>query len=198
MRALAQSQPATLMGVAVTAADKTTFERDGYHLVRSILGVEQAGHFRKCINRVFGLPPEELNNTQINGGTFTLADGVTNTSDFWPVIFNERLLDTVRQLLGDDIRYTQHSDLHINLHGGRYHRDSACREFGVGPDWDESEVPYKVARVAIYLSDHTDSGSSIVVLPGSHRFESWFNKREYVAWNRLRTFARRCLLCRCR
>jgi len=65
------------------------------------------------------------------------------------------------------------------------------REYGVGPDWDESKEPYKVVRVAIYLSEHRDSGSSIIVLPGSHRKESWLNNREYVFWNKLRSFARK-------
>ena len=36
-----------------------------------------------------------------------------------------------------------------------------------------------------------DSGSSIVVLPGSHRRETRLNRLEYVIWNKLRSFARR-------
>ena len=170
---------------------RAKFERDGFHVIPRLLSGHDATHYRFCINRVFGLPAEELDNSRINGGTFTLADGVTTVSDFWPVVFNKHLLATVRELLGDDIRYTQHSDLHINLHGGRYHRDNACREFGIGQDWDERKVPYKVVRIAIYLSDHRESGSSIVILPGSHRRESWLNRREYVVWNKLRSFARR-------
>ncbi len=174
-----------------SAREKALFDETGYFLLKGLFSPDEARHYRMCINKVFDLPEEELDNKRIDGGTFTLADGVTMVPDFWPVIFNERLLGAVRALLGNDIRYTQHSDLHINLHGGRYHRDSACREYGVGPDWDEGKESYKVVRVAIYLSEYRDSGSSIIVLPGSHRRESWLNNREYVFWNKLRSFARK-------
>ncbi len=174
-----------------TEAEKAAFDRDGYHLVRGLLSAEEAGYYRTRINRVFDLPGEEIDNDDIDHGTLTLADGVTKIEDFWPLVFNQRLLSAVRGLIGEDIRYTQHSDLHINLHGGRFHRDNACREFGEGPDWDEREAAYRVARVAVYLSDHRDSSSSLVVLPGSHRRETRLNRLEYVAWNKLRSFARR-------
>jgi ectoine hydroxylase len=170
--------------------DKSAFDRDGYVVVPGLLSPDEAKQYRICINRVFGLPEEDLDNARIEHKTFTRADGVTTVPDFWPLIFNQRLLGAVRSLIGDDIRYTQHSDLHINLHGGRYHRDNACREYGKGSDWDESAEPYKVVRIAIYLSEYQNSGSSLIVLPGTHRRESWLNRKEYVVWNKLRTFAR--------
>jgi len=175
----------------VSPRDKRRFDADGYYLLRPLLTPEEARHYRHKINRALDLPEADLDNQAIGRGTRSLADGATKTADFWPLIFNDRLVDTVRELLGGDVRYAQHSDLQINLHGGRYHRDSACREFGVGPDWDETEAPYKVVRVAIYLSDYRDSGSSIIILPGSHRHETALNRLEYVAWNKLRSFARR-------
>lgn len=175
----------------VTPGERAAFERDGYHLLRPLFTAAEAAEWRNRINHVFEFPAEPNATPQIAGATHTRADGVTTNDDFWPVIFNERLLASVRALIGDDIRYTQHSDLHINLPGGRWHRDSACRDFGVGADWDESEVPYRVVRVAIYLSDHTQSNSSLVVLPGSHRHESRLRRAEYVFWNKIRSFLRR-------
>ena len=175
----------------VSPPDKRRFEADGYYLLKSLLTPEEARTYRHKINRALDLPEEDLDTQAIGRGTRSLADGVTKTADFWPLKFNHRLVETVRELLGGEIRYTQHSDLQINLHGGRYHRDSACREFGDAPDWDETEVPYKVVRVAIYLSDYRDSGSAVIVLPGSHRRESALNRLEYVAWNKLRSLARR-------
>ena len=175
----------------VSPQDKKRFEEDGYYLLKSLLTPEEARTYCHKINRALDLPEDDLDIEAIGHGTRTLADGVTKTADFWPLIFNDRLVETVRELLGGEIRYAQHSDLQINLHGGRYHRDSACREFGDAPDWDETEAPYKVVRVAIYLSGYRDSGSAIIVLPGSHRRESALNRLEYVAWNKLRSFARR-------
>lgn len=175
----------------VTADEKAAFEHDGYHLIRPLFGAEEAAGWRDQINAVFELPAEPDAAAKISGATHTLADGVTTKEAFWPVIFNERLIATVRALIGDNIRYTQHSDLHINLPGGRWHRDSACRDYGVGSDWDEDEQPYRVVRVAIYLSDHAESNSSLVVLPGSHHRESRISRTEYVIWNKIRGFLRR-------
>jgi hypothetical protein len=182
---------ATNSSSPVSPAEVVAFDRDGYHLLRPLFSPEEAAAWRERINRIFDLPAGEAGTRAIDGKTFTLADGVTINEAFWPIIFNERLLATVRSLIGDDIRYTQHSDLHINLPGGRWHRDSACRDFGVGPDWDEHEEPYRVVRIAIYLSQNADSGSSLVVLPGTHRRESTTLRREYQTWNRMRTILRR-------
>jgi hypothetical protein len=166
------------------------FERDGYIVVPGFLNPEEAAGYRRAIADVFDLPQDDVT-AAIDGATMTLADGVTIKPRFWPLIFHPQLLAGVRSVLGPDIRYTQHSDLHINLRGGRWHRDNACRQFDVGPDWDESEAPYKVVRIAIYLSDYADSGSSLMVLPGSHRTESWLQRREYTLWNKLRSAFRR-------
>ncbi|MBT6405267.1 MAG: hypothetical protein HOK11_12635 [Rhodospirillaceae bacterium] len=175
----------------ITPAARDAFERDGFHLIRPLYSRDEAGAWRDRINAIFDLPTGDAAAAAIAGSTHTLADGITTNEEFWPVIFYDRLLSTVRALLGDDIRYTQHSDLHINLPGGRWHRDSACREFGVGEDWDERETPYRVVRIAIYLSDFADSGSSIVVLPGTHRRETRLGRREYVLWNKARSFMRK-------
>lgn len=174
----------------VTEEDRRKFEEDGYFILPSLITAEEAREYRIKMNAVLGLPEVEFTSDEIDRGYYGLADGVTITPAFWPLIFNERLLDTVRDLLGGDIRYTQHSDLHINLGGGRYHRDNCCREFSVGPDWDEREEPYKVVRIAIYLSDFYNSGTSIVLLPDTHRHESKINRMEYILWNKLRSFMR--------
>lgn len=174
-----------------TPEARQAFEETGYHLIPGLLSGNEAREYRLEINRAFDLPAHELSNADIDRRTFTLPDGVTKTPKFWPLIFNERLVGTIRTLLGDDIRYTQHSDLHINLGAGKFHRDSAYRDYGIGPDWDESEAPYRVVRVAIYLSDYTDSGSSLLILPETHRRESRLNKLELRMWSELRTRWRR-------
>jgi len=166
---------------------RQTFEEKGYHIIPGLLSNDEAKAYRFAINRAFDLPERELTNTDIESRTYALADGVTRRPEFWPLIFNQRLVETIRELLGDDIRYTQHSDLHINLGAGKWHRDSAYREFGVGPDWNEAQAPYRVVRVAVYLSHYEDSGSSLLVLPGTHRRENRLNKLELRFWSEVRT-----------
>jgi hypothetical protein len=122
---------------------------------------------------------------------WTLPDGITKDADFWPLIFHEKLVDTIRKTLGPDARYTQHSDLHVHHGTVGWHRDSKDRNFGEGSDWDESKEPYRVARVAIYLQTYAESGSALGVLGGSHRRESALTKGELRGANLLRRMAGR-------
>lgn len=169
--------------------DRARFERDGYVVLRGLLSSEEAAHYRAELQRLSGLTDADW-----QGPSWTLADGVTTEPVFQPLIFNPRLVEAVRTLLGPDARYTQHSDLHVHHGAPGWHRDSAYREFGVGPDWDETRAPYQVARVAIYLHSFAESGSKLGVIPGTHRREPRFALRERAATallSRLRSAERR-------
>jgi ectoine hydroxylase-related dioxygenase (phytanoyl-CoA dioxygenase family) len=150
----------------VTSLDRDRFDRNGYVVIRGLLSTEEAAHYRSELQRQSGLGDKDW-----QGPSWTLADGVTTDPTFQPLIFHPRLVQAVRTLLGPTARYTQHSDLHVHFGDPGWHRDSAHREFGVGPDWDESREPYRVARVAIYLHSHAESGAKLGVIPGTHRRE---------------------------
>lgn len=165
---------------------KEKFERDGFILIPGLLSAKEVEFYRRRINKIFDLPKTAVTNEDISGKTYLRPDAITKTEEFWPIIFNQKLLSHVRTILGDEIAYTQHSDLHINLHAGRLHRDSAYRKYGVGPDWDESKTKYGVVRVAIYLQSYKESGSSLFLLPGTHRRESTLAHFECMFWNLLR------------
>ncbi len=150
------------------------FEEQGYILVRGLLSPEEAAHYRAEIQQLSGVADADF-----GAKVFECPDGVTQNRPFWPLIDHPKLLEAVRELLGPEARYTQHSDLHAHRGStkaapgkeiGGWHRDSACRDFGVGPDWDESLGPYQIVRVAIYLQTYAESGSSLGVIPGSHRY----------------------------
>lgn len=102
------------------------------------------------------------------GGGWTAPDGVTTHPEFWPVIFHPGLLAAVRGLLGPDVRYLQHTDLHVGFSSFNWHRDSVSRALGVGPDWDESDAPYRIVRVGIYLQAAAGS-FKFGLVPGTHR-----------------------------
>src|SRR5262249_2155318 len=99
----------------------------------------------------------------------TQPDGVNRHPDFWPIVFNERLLAAVREIFGPDIRYLPHNDLHLGFSSFSWHRDSVNRECGKGPDWDESQERYQIARVGIYLQRYDRSGFKLGLVKGSHR-----------------------------
>ena len=155
---------------------KTQFEADGYVLIPGLLTRAEADHYRAEIIKLSGVGDAEFGKD-----VFECPDGVSKHRQFWPLVFDERLIRAVRQILGPTARYTQHSDLHAHRTGG-WHRDSACRQFGVGADWDEARAPYQVMRVAIYLQTFAESRSWLGVIPGSHRHERPLTDAEWARW----------------
>jgi hypothetical protein len=155
-------------------------ERDGYVVLPGLLSADEATHYRTEIQKLSGIGDADFGKK-----LFECADGVSRHRQFWPLIDHPKLVPALRELLGPTARYTQHSDLHAHRGGVGWHRDSACRTFGLGPDWDESQEPYQVTRVAIYLQTYAESHSSLGVIPGSHRYEQLIGGREAVLWRRL-------------
>jgi hypothetical protein len=168
---------------------KQEFEKRGYVVIKGLLSPDEAAHYRREIQKRSGVADEDFGKK-----LFECADGVTKNRQFWPLIYDERLLKILRGLLGPTVRYTQHSDLHAHRSADRpepggspggWHRDSACRDFNIGPDWDESVVPYRVTRVAFYLQTYAESHASLGVLPGSHRFERRLTGNDRRLWKRV-------------
>lgn len=155
------------------------FDQDGFVVARGLLTSQEVEDYRAILQKLSGLTDKDFDEKDPG---WTTAD-ITRFPDLWPLIFNERLVATIREIFGPSARYTQHSDLHVHHGNVSWHRDSAHRRFGVGPDWDESVEKYQVARVAIYLQKYSESGSSLGVIPGSHRRESSFTNLEVKAWN---------------
>ena len=134
------------------------FAEDGFIVVRRMLAPSEIDFY---IGRLKDLA---------NGAPrWTQPDGVNRTPDFWPIIFNERLLSTVREIFGSEVRYLPHNDLHLGFSSFSWHRDSVNRDIGDGPDWDESREPYRIARVGIYLQRFEDSQFKLGIVKGSHR-----------------------------
>ena len=170
---------------------KNQFEERGYVVIKGLLSLDEAAHYRREIQKRSGVRDEDFGKKM-----FECADGVTKNRPFWPLIYDERLLKILHGLLGPTVRYTQHSDLHAHRTADRpvprgspggWHRDSACRDFNIGPDWDESSAPYQVTRVAFYLQSYAESHASLGVIPGSHRFERRLSGNDRRLW--LRVFA---------
>jgi hypothetical protein len=158
---------------------KHQFEEHGYVVVRGLLSVDEANHYRNEIQMLSGIGDADFGKK-----LFACADGVSKNRQFWPLINHPKLVPAVGEVLGPTARYTQHSDLHAHRGAVSFHRDSACRTFGVGSDWDESQEPYQVARVAIYLQTYAESHSSLGVIPGSHRYEEPITGAEAAFWRR--------------
>jgi hypothetical protein len=134
------------------------FSQDGFIVVRGLLSEADVARY---IARL-----KELASGK---DRWTQPDGLNRNPEFWPVIFNERLLVAVREILGPGVRYLPHNDLHLGFSSFSWHRDNVNRDVGVGPDWDESKEPYRIVRVGIYLQRFEESQFKLGVVKGSHR-----------------------------
>src|SRR5262249_7519189 len=146
---------------AVTRAAE--FHKKGYVRVTGILSGDDIECMVQNLDRMSG--------EQRGAGGWTVPDGVTQTRCFWPLIFNWKLLSIVRELIGPDIRFLQHNDLHVGFSSLNWHRDSASRKLGEGGDWDETE-PYRIVRVGFYLQPRNVSSFQLGLLPGTHHTPS--------------------------
>lgn len=141
------------------------FASDGFAVVPQLLAPAEVEHYLQHLEARSG---RRRGDAAAAGRGWTVPDGVTRHEEFWNIILHERLLAAVRQLLGDDVRFLQHTDLHVGFSSFNWHRDSVSRALGVGPDWDETDAAYRIVRVGMYLQS---SGGSfkLGLVPGTHR-----------------------------
>ena len=156
---------------------RKNFDTNGFAVIPSLLCKSEVAKLRHLITAVSG-----VNDGDYQSRVFECPDGVSTHREFWWLIVHDLLLKRIRYLIGDNIRYTQHSDIHAHRTGS-WHRDCACRKFSVGPDWEGGE-PYQVIRVAIYLQSFRESHSSLGIIPGSHRFEQRLTEQDLRYWDR--------------
>lgn len=134
------------------------FRRDGFIVLRGLVEQQEVAFYIARLQ-------------QLAGGKerWTEPDGVNRHPEFWPILFTERLLSSLRDIFGHDVRYLPHNDLHLGFSSFSWHRDSVNRDAGRGPDWDERQEPYQIARVGIYLQRFDESQFKLGVITGSHR-----------------------------
>ena len=107
---------------------------------------------------------------------------MSKNKDFWPLIYNEKLLNIMRKLLRSAPRYLQYSDLHVHYGSVGWHRDIRCDS-----DLDLNEK-IGALRVAFYFQTYEESGFKMGVIPGTHHSTSLLNKLEIKAWSLYRKF----------
>lgn len=88
------------------------------------------------------------------------------------LMFDDRIQGRVREALGAEVRFLQVSGMQANNDFVSWHRDSACRTVG-GPDWDESEARYAIAKAILYVRG---SNTTLAVYRRSHVEEIEMNR----------------------
>ena len=154
--------------------DPETLISQGACVVRGVLASAEIDAYKARLAQVSGIAESDYQHR------WSLADGVSKRAEFWPLIFQEKLLKAVRSIVDADARFVQCTDLHVHRASLSWHRDSAHRKFGVGPDWS---ADYRVIRVAFYLHSH-----SFGIIPRSHIHQSELGRIEMRLWQVLTRF----------
>lgn len=159
---------------------REAYHRDGFVVVRGLLEVEEAVELRRRLVEHSGVTDADFDDVEDGvPRKWTAPAGVAQVPAFQHLLFDERLVGLAREVLGPDAVYLHHNDLHAGYSSPGWHRDNVHRTFGAGEDWDESNTPYRCARIALYLQTHAESGFKFGLIPGSHRHES-----RLVRWER--------------
>jgi len=156
------------------------YRRDGFVVVRGLLGVDEALDLRHRLVEHSGVTDADFED--VDDGVprkWTAPAGVASVPAFQHLLYDERLVGLAREVLGPDAVYLHHNDLHAGYSSPGWHRDNVHRGFGSGEDWDEAAAPYRCARIALYLQTHDESGFKFGLIPRSHRRES-----RLVQWER--------------
>jgi phytanoyl-CoA dioxygenase PhyH len=152
------------------------FAEEGYAIVPRLLDPDEVEAWTRRLEETSRLRRADFGQRTALGlkrrgvlGAWTHPDGVSRTRDFWPLVVHQRLLDAVRAVLGAEVRFLQHTDLHVGFSALGWHRDSVSRRRWEGADWDEGHEPYRLVRVGLYLQAFQESRFRLGVIPGTHR-----------------------------
>lgn len=159
--------------------------KKGYVVIRNFFNEKESEELKKTIYDIHKkYSPEENDYTEVSG--------MHKYKEYWNLIYNKKILDTLKKIIGEDIYYLYNSNTRlsndqgkIGRHDYNWHRDSACRIFGFGPDWDKDEI-YKVLRVGIYLFDSKEIKSGLNIIPNTHRKNYNFDSLLRIIHVRLR------------
>jgi hypothetical protein len=154
--------------VSQVGEHQSAFATEGYVVHRQLLDPNEARHYRALLERLAKSPSEPAAFRRERGG-FAHVEGLTVRREFWPIVFHERLIAAVRRLLGEDIRYIRHTDLHVNYPlSPRWHGDLEEPHNVLRRRLVENPVPFRILRAGLYLGDDVVFG----VIAGSH-LRSW-------------------------
>jgi hypothetical protein len=154
---------------------KQQFEQQGYIVLHNVLTNQELEFYKKALLKV-GEDKKKK--------SWTMPDGVIQHEDFWTTIWNETVLNTVKELLGDDVKYMQHNDLHLGYSSFAWHRDSINRAYDQNlPDWREAKEPYQIVRCGYYLQPE-ENNFHLGVLPGSHKLSGYLDTDTFLEYDK--------------
>lgn len=154
------------------------YRRNGYVVLKSLFSDDEISSWRSGIEQLSGISKDDFDSEK--PPKWARPSGPSTDGRFFSAILNNNLLNNLKQIFGKDLKYLHHNDLHAGFGAHGYHRDSVYRGTK-GQDFEESEEPYLVCRVAVYLQTFEESGFKFGIVPRSHRKTSLMTRIETSA-----------------
>jgi len=151
--------------------DRVAFRKRGYNVVRRLLDPQEVQDLRRTAQETIDQAEREgrADISTSSEGTIRIRPGdLLSMPSIRHVLFDQRLLEVVRELLAGEPVYFGDSSLRIGKNGQRgWHRDNVDRSRRRGgPDWHE---PYQVLRCGLYLQDQARHSGGLALRPCSNR-----------------------------
>jgi hypothetical protein len=172
--------------------EKKSFDKEGYLLIKNVFNKEEISQIRKNAYNSLGEdnkrgltfrhPSNRVNAVFVKGDLLS-KDSLRH------LIWDERILSIVKQVLGGSPVYFGDSNYQFGLGFRGFHRDNVDRNDLTASDWDSE---YPLVRIGIYLQDHKRFSGGLKVKIGSHINKSGKSviidseEGDLVVWN-LRT-----------
>jgi len=158
--------------------DRDIFIKDGFILIKNLFSTEEVENYKRLLLKVSRSNLEDLE----DNAKWEEVDGVSKRKEFWPLIYNKKLLNVLRTLVPSPPQYLQFSDLHVNVDSVGWHRDLYYNKLLVGDDAKKIGV----LRVGMYFHSYEDNNFKMGFLPGTHFSTSLLNKLENRVWSLFR------------
>ncbi len=138
------------------------FEREGYLLIPQLFSDTEIQAIKDTILRLKENP--QIIHLVRNAVVF--RGSLFNYTTLETIVFDDRILDVARSVLGDSLLYFGDSSFQTGQGPRGLHRDNIDRLNPLGPDWDGD---YPLLRMGIYIGDFVSNSGGLKLVPRSHR-----------------------------
>lgn len=142
----------------------------GFQIFKSVFKPEEICQMREKIHESFHRLSKEDLIIERKSKDFDFKSLVPDVileelKEFNYIIFDERVLKCVRELIGSDISYFQDSTIQIGTGLTGYHKDNVSRNDKNHSDWQSN---YDIIRMGIYFQNTKDFSGGLNLRVGSH------------------------------
>jgi len=142
--------------------DLKSLKRNGYLLIKNIFTEKEVIELRNKSLEYFS---NDNNHFVYHNCGKVLPNAFEYFQDLRSVL-NNKVVSLAKELLGNDIYYIYHSDLHYNMFNN-WHRDLSDQYID-GFNTLQTFTKAKIYKIAIYLQDHSSDNRGLSLIPKSH------------------------------